>query len=47
MILEYFALDLALKVGHYTEAVNLWKKLFKRKGKDFTVGHKRGCGCRR
>lgn len=41
-ILRFKALQLALRTGHYVEAINFWKKYFK---KNITESINSGCGC--
>lgn len=43
MYLQFKALKLSFKTGHFTEAVKLWEKWFKRK--DNTVQPTSNCGC--
>ncbi len=43
MYLQFKALKLSFKTGHFTEAIKLWEKWFKRK--DNTVQPTSNCGC--
>lgn len=43
MYLQFQALKLSFKTGHFTEAIKLWEKWFKRK--DNTIQPTSNCGC--